>query len=287
MLFTIDFDQSFWTQSNLLWRNASSLSKVLLFFVIWLGCWLPIAIPIAIGVKWRPLKPLTLAQKLPLLSSLYLVAPLVIGGSAALTGETFAQLGLPWQAGLLRSLGLGLIVGVTSLGGMFMLQRQWGWLELAAPPSASSSPAAQTILLMLLLGLWVGGIEEMVFRGFLFNQLQQDYDFWMAGAIASLIFALLHLVWEGSKNLPQLPGLWLMGMALILARNADGGSLGLAWGLHAGWVWTIASLDSLQAVSYKQRVPEWITGWGGQPLAGAIGIGFMAIVALLLWVIEA
>ncbi|MBI4782759.1 MAG: CPBP family intramembrane metalloprotease [Oscillatoriophycideae cyanobacterium NC_groundwater_1537_Pr4_S-0.65um_50_18] len=260
----------------------------MLFFIVWLGCWLPIAIPLAIGVKWHPFKPLTLAQKLPLLSSLYLVAPFVIWGSAALTGETFAQLGLPWQAGLLRSLGLGLGAGVVGLGGMFVLQERWGWLKLATRPSAAlSSSAVQTLLLMLLLGLWVGGIEEMVFRGFLFNQLRQDYPFWLAGAIASLIFALLHLVWEGSKNLPQLPGLWLMGMALILARNADGGNLGLAWGLHAGWVWTIASLDSLQAVTYKQRVPEWITGWGGQPLAGAIGIGFMAIVALLLWVIEA
>ena len=281
MVLNLPFPQDFWTQSAQFWRSASSLSKVLLFFAVWLGCWLPIALPIAIMVKWRPLQPITLSQKLPLLASLYLVAPLLIGGSSALTGETFAALGLPWQISVIRSLGLGLITGAIGLLGVFALQKWWGWLEFCAPPS----PIAPTVLLTFLLGLAVGGVEELVFRGFLLNQLQQDYSLWIAGAIGSLIFALLHLAWEGRQNLPQLPGLWLMGMALVLARSLDNSNLGLAWGLHAGWVWTIASLDSLQVIRYKGRVPEWVTGWGNQPLAGAIGVVFMGLMSVILAVV--
>ncbi|MBW4659960.1 MAG: CPBP family intramembrane metalloprotease [Drouetiella hepatica Uher 2000/2452] len=279
MALNVSFLQDFWTQSALFWNNASSLLKVLLFFAVWLGCWLPIALPIAIAVKWQPAQPITLSQKLPLLASLYLIAPLLIGGSSALTGETFAHLGLPWQIGVMRSLGLGLGIGAIGLLSAFALQRCWGWLEASAPLSLKT---ARTVFLTLLLGLGVGGVEELVFRGFLLNQLRQDYSIGWAGAIASLIFALLHLVWEGRQNLPQMPGLWLMGIALVLARSVDGGNLGLAWGLHAGWIWAIASLDSLQVLRYTGRVPEWITGWGGQPLAGAIGVVFMGLVATVM-----
>jgi hypothetical protein len=65
--------------------------------------------------------------------------------------------------------------------------------------------------------------------------------------------------------MPQLPGLWLMGMVLVLARYVDGGSLGLAWGLHAGWVWAIASLDSAQLITYTGTGSEWVTGKNRKP----------------------
>ena len=93
-----------------------------------------------------------------------------------------------------------------------------------------------------MLGLWISTTEELIFRGFLQNELNQDYPVWVAGAIASLIFAVTHLLWERQETLPQLPGLWLMGMVLTLARWADGGSLWLACGLHAGWIWGLLGI---------------------------------------------
>jgi hypothetical protein len=135
---------------------------------------------------------------------------------------------------------------------------------------------------VLLLGLWISVTEELVFRGFLLNELSQDYSVWVAAAISSIIFAFLHLIWEQQDTLPQLPGLWLMGMVLVLARWVDDGSLGLAWGLHAGWIWGLTCLDSSQLISYTGKGPTWMTGLGQKPLAGGAGLICLVITGILL-----
>jgi uncharacterized protein len=265
--------------------QASAIAGIAAFFIVWIGIWLPIAIFLTLQLHWQPWQPLTMDQKLPLLMSLYLLAPLILWGAAVVTGTSFTAYGLPGDWAVLPSLGLGLLIGMSSLAGMLAIEVWFGWLNwhpqlLLQQPS---SQLAKTLLSTLLLGLWVGITEELIFRGFLINQLQQDYSTWVAAAISSLIFSLLHLVWEGKENIPQLPGLWLMGMVLVLARWIDGGNLGLAWGLHAGWVWAIASLDSTQLLISTQPEAAWLTGKGGKPLAGVLGILFLVATGVILW----
>ncbi|HAJ62065.1 MAG TPA: CPBP family intramembrane metalloprotease domain-containing protein, partial [Cyanobacteria bacterium UBA8543] len=107
----------------------------------------------------------------------------------------------------------------------------------------------------------------------------------VAAAISSVIFALLHLIWDRQDTLPQLPGLWLMGMVLVLARWVDDGSLGLAWGLHAGWICGLTCLDSAELISYTGKGPVWMIGFREQPLAGVAGLlcllGVGAVLLLL------
>uniref|UniRef100_UPI00187ED08E CPBP family intramembrane glutamic endopeptidase n=1 Tax=Oculatella sp. LEGE 06141 TaxID=1828648 RepID=UPI00187ED08E len=175
------------------------------------------------------------------------------------------------------------------LGLLFLAEWGLGWLmwrSATATPSEQKQPAAKLtsiLLSTLLLGTWVSVTEELIFRGFLLNQLQPTYPGWGAAAIASLIFAVLHLVWDGRDTIPQLPGLWLMGMVLVVARWVDSGNLGLAWGLHAGWVWAIASFDTTQRFTYTGHGSEWLTGLKGKPLAGLFGILFLLMTAAVLW----
>ncbi|NJR49940.1 MAG: CPBP family intramembrane metalloprotease [Leptolyngbyaceae cyanobacterium CSU_1_3] len=259
--------------------EASVFVRVGVFFAIWLMVWLPIAIPLSIWLKWQPFKPLEIHQKLPLVVSLYLVAPIVLGSIAWLQNTPFSSYGLLWNLNTLRSLGIGMGLGAIGLILLFMIQVGLRWVAWQPEMGAKF----RTVLLpTLLLGLFVGGIEELVFRGFLFNQLLMEVDFWTAAIVSSLIFALLHLVWEGTANIPQLPGLSLMGVVLCLALTADGGNIGLAWGLHAGWVWTIATIDSAQLLPPTERSPEWLAGSGGTPLSGLMGLLFLLATGLLL-----
>lgn len=258
------------------------------FFTSWLILWLLFAIPLAAKLEWRPFQPSTAAQKLPLLAVLYLLAPLVLAGLNWLEGKTFADYGMPLQAAILPALAWGLLVGSLGLAGFFMLQVLWGWQRWSPPASVDAVNLSSTrlwsqVLLLLILGLWIGWTEELIFRGFLQDQLQCDLPLGLAATIASLIFAVLHGVWEGKAVLPQLPGLWLMGMVLVLARWVDQGNLGLAWGLHAGWVWTIATLDTFQLLQPTHKVPSWVTGVGGMPLAGLMGFVFLIGTAGWLW----
>lgn len=259
-----------------------SLLATITFFGAWAICWLPVAVICAIAIKWQPAKPLEPNQKLPLLASLYLIAPLVLWAASRVTGASFSEYGFTWNLEILRSLGLGLSLGVLSLAILFGIQTALGWITWQ---KVAVRQLISVLLPILLLALWISGTEELVFRGFLLTQLRQDYSVGVAAIISSLVFALLHLIWERRETIPQLPGLWLMGMVLVLARFVDGGSLGLAWGLHTGWVWAIASLDTIGLIAYTGKIPEWITGKYGKPLAGAAGIFCLVATGAILWTI--
>ena len=276
------------------WLDASGLLRMIVFFLVWLGIWLPVLVPCAIALNWRPFQPLTATQKIVLLASLYLLAPGILWSLAQIEGGSLATWGLVWQPKLFISLVWGISIGLLGLVLLFGLQWLFKWtvwpsLDRDAIADSRNDPnpatgSLQSVLLpTFLLGVWIGGTEELIFRGFLFNQLQQDYAIWIAATLSSAIFASLHLVWGWRDTLPQLPGLWLMGMVLVLALWADGGNLGLAWGLHAGWVWAIAVLDSVPLIADTRNAPGWLVGLGGKPLAGVMGLALLLVTGALVW----
>ncbi|MEH2209696.1 CPBP family intramembrane glutamic endopeptidase [Nostoc sp.] len=261
-------------------ENAPPLVIVTAFFVCWIVCWLPVATVSAILLNWQPPKPLQPEQKMPLLVSLYLLAPPILWGVVWLSNKSFSDYGFVGNFSTLGFLALGFSLGVLSLAIVFIGQFGLGWCFFEKSNFQLLLPILLPIFLIALL---VGGIEELVFRGFLFTELAQDYPVWVAAAISSLIFAFLHLIWEQRETAPQLPGLWLMGMVLVLARFTSSGNLGLAWGLHAGWVWAIATIDTAELITYTSKVSDWFTGKNKKPLAGLAGIICVLGTGVIIW----
>lgn len=261
-------------------RFYPSLVKVSFFLLFWLMLWLPIALPLGKKLGWNPLRSATPQQKLPLVASLYLLAPLMVWLTLQIEGESLAAYGLDWNGNLARSLLLGIVLGLGGLLLIFSIENLCSFVQWQTQNFPRLIPLA---LPLLILGLWVGITEELIFRGIFLNQLQIDYPFWLAASLSSLIFALLHLLWERQLTVFQLPGLGLMGIILVLARWLDHGSLGLAWGLHAAWVWGLASLDAAELLTYSPTSPNWIVGVGKQPLAGIAGIACLLLTGLALW----
>ncbi|WP_017316027.1 CPBP family intramembrane glutamic endopeptidase [Mastigocladopsis repens] len=283
-LFLRDFISLFEPSANFLLsslKDAPVFIVVMAFFIVWVGCWLPISALTAFALNWQLSKPLQPEQKLPLLISLYLLAPFILWGASWLTDKPFSDYGFIGNISTLYSLILGLALGVLSIAVVFWGQLWLGWCCF----QWSNIKLMQPVLLpILLVALFVGGIEELVFRGFVFTELNKDYSIWVAALISSLIFAFLHLVWEQTETTPQLPGLWFMGMVLVLARFVDEGSIALAWGLHAGWVWAIATLDTADLIHYTGNVSDLITGKNKKPLAGVAGIVCLLLSVGILWV---
>jgi membrane protease YdiL (CAAX protease family) len=283
-----------WNSINnlrLLSPSIPAIVKIILFFSTWIVVWLPAAIVLAIALKWHPPQPLG-NKKLPLLASLYVIVPFILWATIWIENTSFANWGWDWQPAVLMSLMRGLGLGIISLVILFGVQLTAGWLDLKTSETSTETgekkikfwtlilnPAS---LLTLLLALWISATEELIFRGCLQTILQQDYSVLIAAAIASFIFAIAHLIWAAKETLPQLPGLWLMGMVLTLARIADNGSLGLAIGIHAAWIWGITTVDTEGAINPTGRAPEWITGIAAKPLAGAAGILLLLATATLL-----
>lgn len=266
-----------------------NFGEAALFFLVWIALSFPVLLPLAIALRWRPGKSISPSQKIPLLLGLYVLAPLALWlvrrWSAKIpTGVGFGIYGLTWDAPLGRGLGLGLLLAIAGVGLWLGVQVWLGWSRWQRKPLSRSG--GLSLIAVGLLGLAVGLVEELVFRGFLPLALSVDLSLdgrmWLAVAIANCLFALLHLFWEGQENVPQLPGLLVMGLVLSGACWATGGNLGLAWGLHAGWIVAIASLETLGTLEPTGRVPAWVTGLEGKPLAGLLGLMLMLGTAIAL-----
>ena len=257
----------------------TSWLKVSTFFGVWTVVWLPIAVVISRLISWQPDKTLTPKQKLILLGSLYLLSPIVLNWQIGATNLSLESLGWSFQPHIFIPIISGLFLSLISLIIIFGLESwlnliDWHWFEY---PKLISS-----LIPILVLSLFISAIEELIFRGYVFQVFAEDYPNLCAAAISSLIFALLHLIWERKETIPQVPGLWLMGMVLVGARIVDSNNLNLAIGLHAGWIWGLTCIDSANLLTYKQE-NSWITGLNRQPLAGIAGILCLLLVGSILW----
>lgn len=256
--------------------------KILLFLLLWGLLWLPIAVCLGRRLEWHPGQETLPSQKLPLVASLYGLAPLVLGVIIHWDSRPLADYGWHWQPSLAYSLGLGWLLGLGSLGMVFAIETGGGWIQWRGEHWGQWW---RLLVPLALLSLWIGLTEEFIFRGLFLTQLSRDFPGLSAAIFVSLLFALLHLVWERSLTLPQLPGLWLMGMVLAMARGVDDGGLGIAWGLHSAWVFGLASLDSAQLIHYPSPAGHWFLGKGNQPLAGVAGLLCLGITGLCLWLL--
>jgi len=137
--------------------------------------------------------------------------------------------------------------------------------------------------LALLLG--VGFAEELLFRGWLWGELEVLLGGRRATALQAGLFALVHPWYQ----LPALQAIGLLiglvGLGLVLARQrrCDGGCLWGAVGLHGGLVggWFALQSGLLQLVP---TAPAWLIGPGGSganPIGGALG--WLGLGMLLGW----
>jgi uncharacterized protein len=184
------------------------------------------------------------------------------GGGGARAG--FLQ-GVLLAAGLLTP-----VAGVLLLGG----QAQW---------RGTLSPALLANAVALLLG--VGFAEELLFRGWLWGELELLLSRRCALGLQALLFALVH-PWYQLALLPGLAllgGLTLLGLALALLRRRLAGNLwgpiGLHGGLVGGWFLLQKGLLTIQL-----GAPPWLVGPGERDvnpiggLLGWLGLGLLLLV---------
>jgi membrane protease YdiL (CAAX protease family) len=267
-----------------IWLNCPGGGKIALFLGTWLLCWYPIAVLLGRKLGWQPWQAVTPPQKLPLVLSLYLLAPIPITLILGLGGQSLGDYGLRFTTQEFFELGIGLGFAVVGLAITFFFQIRTGLLIWH--PDQSRQWLKGTPL-FLLLAMAIALVEEVIFRGIFQSQLQAELSPWLAAVLGSAIFAVLHLLWERHLTLPQLPGLWLLGVVLVGARWLDGGNLALAWGLHAGWVFGLASVDATGVLTYPDQDGNLWVGKQNQPLAGIGGLLCLGItggaIALVNW----
>ena len=278
-------------QSILVPIQAKGGLVIPLFVVVWLSIWGVIAFPLIRKFQWRPFQPIVPEKKLLLLLPLYLLAPFVVWSAIILSQQSWSQIGVPLSPKSLYTLVYGIGIAIGGLSLTFAIKCGFQLVKLQQSEDTALSPPTQNIqtpkifvlLGLLALGLWIGGIEELIFRGWIQTQLEESFSRWLAASIGSALFATAHLMWDGRSGLWQQPGLWVLGWVLVIARWADGGNLSLAWGLHAGWVGGLAYIDMFLKPQPAEQMPLWLVGRPNQPLTGGLDFLLMVVTAGLVW----
>ena len=264
------------------------LTNLVVFFVGWLGTWSLLAIPLSQKFGWRPFQPTPPEQKLLLLLPLYALAPVAIAATNRILHQTWADQGLAGGWHRVWAFGLGWGVAIAGLSLVLWVKRLGGLITL---PAADDNPRQigrlgerwlPTVGLVAL-GLVIGGSEELIFRGWLQTQLALALSPGGAAIIGSALFAGAHLIWDGRDGLWQQPGLWLLGVVLVVACWADGGAIAIAWGLHAGWVTGLAYIGEFVRPSPVAEKPTWLTGRLAQPLTDIWDCSLLILTAGLVW----
>ncbi|SRR5579885_115345 len=155
-------------------------------------------------------------------------------------------------------------------------------------------------------GIVVGLIEEGFFRAFLFGGMEADFGRTGSLVVSSAIYAVAHLVRAPAhfyvtslepgagirtlalsfsqlgaplSALPTLIGLFLLGIVLAEAFVLTK-TVWFSVGLHAGFV--IGAKLWPKLMLPHAALPQWLAGWGHQPVISGAAAWIAAIAVLLL-----
>lgn len=209
----------------------------------------------------------------------------------SLDRRDLASIGVRWpDGGPRRALRQSISVPLATL----TLLGIWLLIVEALPQSDVQvdglSPAAGLPVALLLAGFLVqGGIEEWIFRGYVYRALKERWRWWVAALVSSIGFGLMHASNSG-VTAAAVGNTMLAGFLLCLLVERSG-SLWSATLAHAVWNFSIACLISLPVsgleVSHLLRTavtgPAMVTGGGFGPEGSLILTALALPLVIFLW----
>jgi uncharacterized protein len=204
----------------------------------------------------------------------------------------FRALGLWFTKNWWRDLGLGLVIGVVSIGFAVLLGVLFGGMKLETNQAMGTSAIGLTLFVSLIVFVVGALAEEALFRGYIFQTFARANLAWLAIVFTSLFFASGHLNnqhtdWLSTAN-TILAGIWF-SLAYLKTRN-----LWFPFGIHLMWNWLqgaffgipVSGITSLTTAPYMLEIDKGNTLWTGGDYGIEGGIACtIAIVAsgALIW----
>ncbi len=192
--------------------------------------------------------------------------------------QIYKHYGLVWT----RQNGIdflkGLSIGLWFCLGLFILEGLLGWLEWTTPTVALFLVIAEGLLSALGIAL----AEELLFRGWILDELERDYQPQTVLWVNAILFASCHFIKpieEIIRTFPTFPALILLGLSLVWAKRGHKNRLGICIGLHAGLVWGYYIVNVGKLVQNTEKISPLITGIDSNPIAGVTGLLFLGILA--------
>ena len=235
--------------------------------------WLPLAIPI----YWLLRENSNLASILTMTLLFVELLWLWQFWGRAVHGEVniYTRYGLVRSGRNISEFVRGIALGFWLCLGLFITEALLGWIEVIAPGVSLGRVIAEGCLSAIA----IATAEELLFRGWLLDELQRDYGKKICIWVTAIAYGVAHFlkpIEEVIRTAVTFPALVLLGIALVLAKYKHGDRLGICIGIHGGLVWGYYIVDVGQLIEYSDRVPVWVTGIDGNPIAGVMGLVFLA-----------
>ena len=206
--------------------------------------------------------------------------------------RAFQDLGLRWHAEAARDLIAGVVMAGLMMAAIYALEWALGWLQFQAF-AWQTQPVSQVVqasLLMLVAYVLTGWGEELLFRGYIMQNLISGLNEYWGVVLSAILFALVHLA-NPHPSIDAVIGLVLSGMFFAWAYLRTR-LLWLPIGIHIGWNFfegtvfgfPVSGTNPFMLLRQSVSGPAVITGGPFGPEAGlvlllALLIGFLLIFA--------
>ncbi|GLX76974.1 membrane protein [Thalassotalea insulae] len=208
----------------------------------------------------------------------------------ALRKEGFKDVGLAINGQWFYQLALGCLIGFGQIVLIVIILMLFGAVAFNVSSNISLSGLLSAAYVMLCAVI----LEELLFRGFIFQRLVNGTSFWFAQLLFALVFAYGH--WDN----PDMTGVvkWFASLDLALAAMVFGlayyrtQSLALPIGLHFGWNYFQGHLFGFGVSGHQLSgvlepsftdFPVWFTGGSFGPEASMLSVLVDLGLLLILW----
>ncbi|MDE5070348.1 MAG: type II CAAX endopeptidase family protein [Trichodesmium sp. St19_bin2] len=264
----------------------SAPTRIVIFLSILLLVWMPLAIPIYFLVEDVNLQSI---WTITLLYIEFIILVRLWGKKVYQQPHLLCDYGLIINRRNFQLFFQGLGIGLFCLFSLLILEMFLGWLVWLSPPE----DLLKFIFEGLLVSVGIGFAEELLFRGWLLDELERNYQSTIVLWVSSIVYAVLHFIKpieEIWRTLLQFPGLVLLGLIFVWAKRSSGKKLnkftnkkeellGFPMGIHAGLVWGYYIVNVSGLVKYDDEVGDWLIGIDGNPLMGLMGLLFLGVIA--------
>jgi membrane protease YdiL (CAAX protease family) len=207
--------------------------------------------------------------------------------------KSFVSLGLRFDKLAIWDMLVGFVLSGFMVGLFFAVLLAFGMLEIEEIGWTSSGflPILEIFLLLFGVGLATGYSEELVFRGYILQNLGEGIGLVWAVVVSCILYGLMHMP---NPNSTLLSGviIAIFGFLRIFGWLRTG-QLWLSIGMHAGWNFfqgpilgfSVSGLDSESLIKHTVSGPNWMTGGSFGPEAGivVVPVVLLALMVMFLW----
>jgi membrane protease YdiL (CAAX protease family) len=181
----------------------------------------------------------------------------------------FRALGVSFSYKALRHFGGGSLLGAASIAFAVLTAWLFGGERFELNAEAGVAGVAASLIASFFVFAAAAAFEETVFRGYILQTFERSGLAWLAVALTSVFFGLVHL---GNPNATLIStantiiaGIWF-SLAYLKTRD-----LWFVWGMHLMWNWMqgsifgieVSGVTSLAAAPLLREIdngPTWLTG---------------------------